>query len=196
MDPDTLSSSPRSVGGIFTWALFGDEAVTAVSDLRWMIALIIILIFADYYFGTRDSKQKYLIAKENKDDAAIEEFRFHRSRSIRRSANKFCDYMTLLLVGCILGLAITEPFGWCSHIITSGIGLCVGIVAELFSIIEHLMSLNGIEIRHGAIRSVVWAFIISFTKSKSGAVGDALESAVNAAKEEEKKSGDHDSSVR
>lgn len=196
MSPDSLSiDSQRGVGGVFTWTLFGSEAVNAVSDLRWMIVLILFLIFADYYFGTRDSKQKYLIAKKNNDSDAIEEFRFHRSRSIRRSANKFCDYMTLLLVGCILGLAITEPFGWCSHVITSGIGLCVGIIAEIFSIIEHALSLSGIEVRHGVIRSVIWAFIMEFAKSKSPSIGNAIESATNAAKKSKEEEESDDSSI-
>ena len=30
--------------------------------------------------------------------------------------NKFVDYMTLLLVFCVMGFAITEPYGLCDHV--------------------------------------------------------------------------------
>ena len=40
-----------------------------------------------------------------------ERYRFHFSQAGRRTLNKCVDYLTYLLVGCVAGLAITEPMG-------------------------------------------------------------------------------------
>lgn len=173
----------RSMGGALAWSTIGVEALTAIHDLRWMILLIIGLIIADYYFGIRES---YLHYKNASDAETKENYRFHRSRSIRRSANKFCDYMMLLLIGCLIGLGIMEPLGICDHVLTSGIGLSIGVIAEVCSIIEHFLVLKGIDVHKMSIWKGIEAFIISLTKSKSSDLGNALEDAINVGENTEK----------
>ena len=65
------------------------EALTALYDLRWMIAFIFVLVVADFWFGVKASL------------ANKEKFRF--SRAGRRTCNKFCDYIVYLIVGAVFG---------------------------------------------------------------------------------------------
>lgn len=70
----------------------GGEAMSALYDLRWMLVLIVVLIASDFWFGVSESLHKH------------ENFRF--SRAGRRTCNKAVDYVTYLLIGSCLGLAI------------------------------------------------------------------------------------------
>ena len=85
------------------------EALTALFDLRWMLVLIVVLIVADFWFGVSESLKKH------------EHFRF--SRAGRRACNKAVYYVTYLILGFVLGLAIFEPLGWANHVTTAAIGL-------------------------------------------------------------------------
>lgn len=79
-------------GKAIVWGTMGMECITAIYDLRWMIVLIVVLIVADFWFGLSESLFKH------------EEFRF--SRAGRRTCNKLVDYLTYLLLGAVIGLAI------------------------------------------------------------------------------------------
>ena len=109
------------------------------------------------------------------------EFRF--SRAVRRTCNKFIDYMTLLLIFCIMGFAVTEPYGICSHIITAGAAAIIACICELFSIGGHFLYLRGINMHKP---NITWksTFIFlgrlfaSFAKTKDEDLGNALDDTI------------------
>lgn len=137
----------------------GGEALTALYDLRWMLVFIVVLICADFWFGVSESIKKH------------EHFRF--SRAGRRTCNKAVDYLTYLLVGALLGMAIFEPLGWTDHTTTAAVGLGFGCIWEIDSIVGHVCALHGISNKFSVKR-----FIISFIKKKNEDVGEALEDAL------------------
>lgn len=113
------------------WGVMGSEALTVLYDLRWMLVLIVVLVVADFWFGVSES------LKKNK------EFRF--SRAGRRTCNKVIDYLTYLLIGAVLGLALFEPLELCDHTVSAAIGLGLGCLWEIDSIIGHVCALHGMS---------------------------------------------------
>ena len=124
----------------------GSEAIQAIQDLRWMIVCCVFLIIADYRFGRAESKKRHKEALEKGNDTLAKMWEFRFSRAVRRTCNKFVDYMTLLLIFCIIGFAITEPYGICDHVAAAGIAVIIACVCELFSIGGHFLYLKGIEV--------------------------------------------------
>ena len=135
------------------------EAMTALYDLRWMIAFIFALVVSDFWFGVKAS-----IANKEK-------FRF--SSAGRRTCNKFCDYIVYLIVGALFGMAIFEPLGICSHTASAAMCLGLGCLWEIDSIIEHVCTLHGIKKRLSAKR-----LLIALLKAKHPEAGAAVEEAI------------------
>lgn len=138
------------------WASMGAEAMTALYDLRWMLVLIVVLIMADFWFGLSESLYRH------------EEFRF--SRAGRRTCNKAVDYLTYLLVGAVLGLAIFEPLGWATHTVTAAVGIGLGCLWEIDSIIGHVCALHGVT-NHVSVKRL----IIAILKRKNKGLAEAAE---------------------
>lgn len=134
----------------------GGEALSALFDLRWMLVLIVVLIVADFWFGVSESLHKH------------EHFRF--SRAGRRTCNKAVDYITYLILGSVLGLAIFEPLGWATHTTTAAIGLGFGCVWEVDSIVGHVCELHGVKNKFSVKR-----LIIAIIKKRDADVGEAVE---------------------
>ena len=145
---------------VLLFAVWGSEAMSALYDLRWMIVAVIILIVADFWFGVSESLGK----RGN-------EFRF--SRAGRRTCGKFIDYLAYLLIGCTMGLAIFEPLGIASHTTVAAVGLGLGCLWEVDSIVGHVCALHGVENRFSVKR-----FIVSLLKRKYKDLGEAVEDSV------------------
>ena len=144
-----------------SWMVMGAEAMTAVYDLRWMIVLIVVLIMADFWWGVSESRKKKI------------EFRF--SRAGRRTCNKFVDYLTYLLIGAVLGLAIFEPLGMATHTTTAAVALGMGCVWEVDSIVGHVCAVHGIKSKFS-----VKKLIVGIVKRKGGEeMGEAVEEAMS-----------------
>ena len=135
------------------------EALTAMYDLRWMVAFIFSLVVADFWFGVKASL------------ARKEKFRF--SRAGRRTCNKFCDYIVYLIVGALFGMAIFEPLGICSHTTAAAVCLGLGCLWEIDSIMEHVCTLHGIKKKFSIKR-----LLIALLKAKHQEVGEAVEEAI------------------
>lgn len=138
---------------------FLGEIREVIFELRWMLALIVIMITADFILGIIDS-----ISKRGED--------FHFSRAGRRTACKFIEYNSYLVVGFALGIAVFEPLGICSYITSSVFGLCLAALFELDSIVEHICAIHGIENRISVKR-----LLVGIIKKKYAAAGDILEDA-------------------
>lgn len=153
-----VNGMTASAGRAVVVGTMGTEALTALYDLRWMLVLIVVLIVADFWFGVSESLHKH------------EHFRF--SRAGRRTCNKAVDYVTYLILGSVIGLAIFEPLGWATHTTTAAIGLGFGCVWEIDSIVGHVCELHGVKNRFSVKR-----LIIAIIKKKDTDVGEAVEEA-------------------
>ena len=151
-------------GKAIVWGTMGMECITAIYDLRWMIVLIVVLIVADFWFGLSESLFKH------------EEFRF--TRAGRRTCNKLVDYLTYLLLGAVIGLAIFEPLNITTHTVTAAIGLGFGCLWEVDSIVGHICALHGVKSKFSVKR-----LIILLLKRKNKEVGEAIEEALKNDKE-------------
>lgn len=165
-----------SGGKLLVISTMGNEALSALFDLRWMLVLVVILIVADFWFGLSESLQN------NVD--------FRLSRAGRRTCNKAVDYITYLILGAVMGLAIFEPLGWATHTTTAAYGLGFGCLWEIDSIVGHVCALHGIRKRFSVKR-----FIISLLKKKSTDLGEAVEEAIDGADNEKKKEEKDDGTV-
>lgn len=153
-----------------SWTVFGAECLSAVYDLRWMIILAVILIGTDFWWGCREQAMHRQQATRAADK---ERYRFHFSQAGRRTLNKCVDYLTYLLVGCVAGLAITEPMGIATHTTTAAIGLGFGMLFELSSIVGHIAAVKGINIRLNLKK-----LIVAIIKHKSEEVAEILDEGI------------------
>jgi hypothetical protein len=172
------------------WAIMGNEALTALYDLRWMIAAVIMLLFADAYTGTRESFMLFDAAKERGDREGMARHRFHLSRFTRRTVCKLIEYLTYMLLGCIFGFAIFEPCGICNHIISACIGLSVGAACEISSILGHMLKLHHITLPRftwGTAGLFFGKVIAIFLKHKNADLGEAVEETVEQTFKKEQK---------
>lgn len=169
----------------FTLAVFGGELISVAFELRYMIILSAMLILADLWWGHSDTMKRYCEAKEKGDTAGMERYKWHKSRALRRSANKCVDYVTYLVVGAFIGLGITEPMNGFSHVYTAAIGLGVGCLAEVASIVGHYCYVKlGIEIKVVDVFKWLWRLVLNIFRIKSN-IGSAVEQTINETEKEE-----------
>ena len=164
----TTTGNTASQG--LSWTVFGAECLQAVYDLRWMIILSVILIGFDFWWGVRELNLKRSRATRDKDK---ERYKFHFSQAGRRTLNKLVDYLSYLLIGCVAGLAITEPMGIATHTTTAAVGLGFGMLFELSSIVGHIAAVKGINIHLNLKR-----LIVAIIKHKSEELAEVIDEGI------------------
>ena len=132
--------------------------------------MAVILIGTDFWWGVREQSMHRQRATRAVDK---ERYRFHFSQAGRRTLNKCVDYLTYLLVGCVAGLAITEPMGIATHTTTAAIGLGFGMLFELSSIVGHIAVVKGINIKLNLKK-----LIVAIIKHKSEEVAEILDEGI------------------
>ncbi len=152
-----------------TWALLGSEAIGVLYDLRWMLMCTAVLIVTDFWWGTKETQRRYAETRDEK-------YRWRFSRAGRRSLNKCIDFLTYLLVGATLGMAIFEPLGVCSHTASGALALALGALFDISSIIGHVCYLHGISTK-GGILNILWRILTRVVKRRCDVIGDAMEEA-------------------
>ena len=158
------------------WATISAELLNVVYDLRYMIICSVALILADLWWGYSENCMRYERAKEKGDDLRKEKYKWHKSRAGRRTANKIVDYLTYLIVGALIGLAITEPMDICSHVWTAALGLGIGCACEIASIIGHVAYVKmGVEISMVDGWKAFVRFLGRIIRIKSEDIGEAVE---------------------
>ena len=162
----------------FSFLLFGSEILTLIIDAKWFIATLLILIVADFRFGWGESHKRYEAAVKAKDKKSQELYKWHSSRALRRTSNKFVDYIVLMLVSTFIGVAFLDPLGY-SHVWGTYAGCALAAVCEIMSICGHFFFLRGVKVEKKSIFGFLKAFIVALTKKKSEDVGDALDTALN-----------------
>lgn len=153
MDKSITTNTSRGIA----LGLFGQEVLTLIYDLRWLVLLSISLIIADFWYGMSEARMKKEVVR--------------LSKAWRRTANKVVDYICLVLVAGILGVAIGEPLG-VGHVQVAAVVMLLCIVFELNSIYGHICALNGVKPRMD-----IWRLLAGLLKAKSQAVGEAIENA-------------------
>lgn len=154
----------------------GTELTGVMYDLRWMFALSLVLIAADFWWGWASSKKKFSEAKAMGNQTLMDKFRWHKSRAVRRTCNKVVDYMTYTLIGVLFGLGIFEPMGICDHVVSAAIGLLIGGGCELCSIIGHIVYIKmGVDVKAADVWKALMRFFGRLIKIKSQQIGDAVE---------------------
>lgn len=151
--------------GVVASIPFVDEILNLLYDIRWLLLLGAVLILADLKTGIERSKAQ---GKE-----------VRKSKATRRTLNKVVDYVCLLLVASILGVAIGEPLGL-DHMVVAVVIMAMICLTELDSIIQNYYEARGMK--GFSIRKVV----ISYIKKKNEDVGAALETT-----EENENNGDN-----
>lgn len=164
-----MTTTNVSAQGI-SWTVFGSECLQAVNDLRWMIIFAALLIATDFWWGVRELSMLHNQATSRLDK---ERTKFHFSQAGRRTLNKAVDYLTYLLVGCVAGLAITEPMGIATHTVTAAVGLGFGCLFELSSIVGHIAAVKGINIRLNLKR-----LLVAIVKHKSEELAEVIDEGI------------------
>ena len=158
------------------WGTIGSELIAVVYDLRYMVICSVVLILADLWWGYSESRLRKAMAQEIGDKSLMDKYKWHKSRAGRRTANKVVDYLTYLVVGALIGLAITEPMDICSHVWTAAIGLGVGCACEIASIIGHIAFVKlGVEISLVDGWKAFVRFLGKLIRVKSNEIGEAVE---------------------
>lgn len=164
-----------------SWGIMGEEAAETLWDLRWMLVLVLVLVGADFRFGLKESRVRFEKAREHGDHLAMDKYRFHFSRAGRRTLNKAVDYLTYLLLGAVLGLAVLEPYG-IGHVYSAAALLGMAAAFEMSSILGHILYCNGIDTPRISGKSL-WHFALRFAakwlKRKDADAGGALEETIN-----------------
>lgn len=153
-----------AVVGTYT---FMKEIGNVIFELRWMLALIVAMIFADFVLGIIDS-----VSRRGED------FRF--SRAGRRTMCKFIEYNSYLVLGFTFGIAILQPLNVCSYTVSSMCGLGLAIIFEFDSIMEHICVIHGLKnkvsIKH---------LLVAYIKKRYKVAGEIIEE-VDKGKSEKK----------
>lgn len=158
------------LGTIILMSTFGQEAIGAIYDLRWMLVTLFILMLFDTAFSYAEHIKDLHEGKKDDDWSC--------SGAIRRFGGKMGTYLSFLIIGCLVGLSFTEPFGYVNHIVTSAIGAGIGILCDTISIAGHWLHLKGIYITLSPTR-IVRSLIIAYVKSKNDYVGEVVEEELN-----------------
>lgn len=141
------------------WGTLGGEMTGVLYNLRWMIILAVALILCDLWWGISASRYRGE--------------RIRLSRAGRRTFNKLVDYLTYLLLGALFGLAIFEPLGLAGHTATAALGMGLGCLFEVDSIVGHVCELHGVTKRFSLHR-----FVLSLLKARRRDIGEAVEDAL------------------
>lgn len=164
----TSMNKTGSFGTTAIWFTFGNEALASIFDCRWLIVLCFIMMIADLWWAYSEHVYHIVHAKTAEER---KKFEWRKSRAIRRTAMKLVDYITLMVVGVVIGLAITEPLGLCDHVVSAAIGGCIGVLADLLSIIGHLCVVREWKMPRNLFRN----FFIALVKTKSEDIGNAID---------------------
>lgn len=157
-----------SFGTTAVWLTFGNEALASIYDCRWLIVLCFIMMLADLWWAYSEHVYHIVHAKTAEER---KKFVWRKSRAIRRTAMKLVDYITLMVVGVVIGLAITEPLGLCDHVVPAAIGGSISVLADLLSIIGHLCVVREWKMPRNLFRN----FFIALVKTKSEDIGNAID---------------------
>lgn len=153
-------------GTIVLLPTMGQEALGVAFDMRWMLVGLMFLMIIDTFYSYAEH-----VMNEHQGKKVDP---WTTSSCLRRFGGKIGTYLSFLVIGCFIGLAITEPLGSVSHIYTSAVGALLGFACEIFSIGGHYLHLKGIYVTLSPAK-FIRSIIVAYVKSKSEEVGAVVE---------------------
>lgn len=178
MDATSTSTGARGFG----FLLMGNEILYMIGEARYAVVLLFLLIIVDFRFGRRESSERFEHAKKTGDTYTMNKYQWRTSRAVRRSINKFLDYMLFALVGLFIGVQFLEPVDisriWGTYAAMAVIAIC-----EIHSIVGHFLFLHDSGIEAEQANGFFKRFLVLLAKKKNEDVGEALEEALSANKE-------------
>lgn len=184
-----MNQTTNSFSSSAVWLTFGGEALAVIFDCRWLIALCILIMLADMWWAY--SEHQYHVSRcKTYEERTEAKKKWRKSRAIRRTCMKFVDYLTLLLVGVVLGLAVFEPYEIATHVQTGALGVLIGAACDLCSIWGHICIVKEYKFSRQSFFSFFKKFIIALAKKKSEDIGEALEESIVTQKQQENEKDD------
>ena len=107
MTKDIVMNTGTRTGTLW---LTSTELFVVVSECRWMVLFILLVVLADFWYGRSEASKRYQIAKDNNDTVHQNEYKWRTSRAIRRTVNKLIDYLLWLCVGAVFGMALLQQW--------------------------------------------------------------------------------------
>lgn len=171
----------RRVAGV---GYISTEATAIIVDSRWLLMLMVVLIVADFRFGMMESKRRFAEAVREGDKVRQDYYKWHPSRAWRRTFNKLADYLVIMLVCQVIGMAILLPVG-IDYFYGPWMGGVIACVCEIFSIFGHFFYLRGVTVEKRNLVGFIKALIVSLARKKDEDVGEAIDEAFKNTKTEE-----------
>lgn len=165
----SASYASMVIGGMFLSELKG-----AIYELRWMEICLCLLIFIDIYYGLLDN-----VGRKHES--------FHFNLCGRRTATKYIEYNTYLVFGMVLGLAVLEPSGICSHTTGAVFGLALALFFEADSIFTHFCRIKGIKPKF-----TPKMLIVNYMKRKASDLAEVIEDSVQTSIENKENTEQHE----
>ena len=181
-----ISTGARAAGV----TIFYSEITQMIIDSRWILVAVVLFCIFDFRLGCKESSKRKEAADKEGNTMLSDLYRFHRSRAIRRSANKFVDYVLLMMVSDPFGAAFL-PYIGVPYIYGAWAGGLIACGCEISSACGHFLYIHGVQVEKKNVKGYALAFVkalaVAFARQKAGEqVGEAVEEAFNEA--ENKKS--------
>lgn len=183
MITDNITDLTGNTGTRFLGSLLTAELVSVVTDMRWMLLLVVILVVADFHFGRAENSKRWHECKRNGDVLMASQYAWRTSRAIRRTINKTVDYLIWIIVGMAVGMAVLEPVG-VEHELGGVFATSVIVFCECKSLFGHFFYLHGVIMEKKTLRCFVRAVIVAIVKKRNPDLGDAVKEGFERADEE------------
>ncbi len=178
-----LKTLAFNLGPVLLISTLGTELAAVLFDLRYIALFIAALLIMDFWFGKSESSMRYKAAEARHDTAAMILYEFHLSRATRRTAVKAVDYTGVLALFVLAGLILEQCKIGVTHVQMAAISLIWAACAEGWSILTHILVLRGHHIDRSSLgttlRSVARAVAVSWIRSKSESLGNAVDKALD-----------------
>lgn len=165
--------------------IFYSEITQMIVDSRWILIAIVLCCALDFRLGTKESAKRKEAADKEGNKMLSDLYKFHRSRAVRRTMNKFVDYVLLMMVFEAIGAAFL-PFVGLRYIYGAWAGGLIACGCELSSAGGHFLYIHGVKVERKNAKGYILAFVkalaVAFARQKGGEqVGEAVEDAFEEA---------------
>lgn len=164
---------------------FLGEVTQMVIDSRWILIAVVMCCIVDFRLGCQESRMHKAEADKAHNAMLSDFYRFHRSRAIRRSIDKFFNYLFWMVMSMAVGAAFLPHVG-IDYIFGAWAGGLVACVCELSSAGGHFLYIHHITVEKRNIKGYVVAFAkalaVAFARQKAGddvaeSIGEAFSEA-------------------
>ncbi len=157
--------------------IFYSEITQMIVDSRWILIAIVLCCALDFRLGTKESAKRKEAADKEGNKMLSDLYKFHRSRAVRRTMNKFVDYILLMLVFEAIGAAFL-PYVGMNYIYGAWAGGLIACGCELSSAGGHFLFIHGIKVEKKNLKGYIVAFLravaVAIARQKGGADAEEI----------------------